>query len=266
LERAGGKVERGTELITCRNQPDGTVEAVLQHPHHGRSETVTCPWLLAADGAHSTTRESTGVTFRGSSLQHRWHLIDGSLHTRLDASLAHAFFYDHGFLFLIRVIDDAASRSATPPIWRVISNHRALLSRIPESEVAGPPVWTSEFHVSHRITAQFQAGNIYFAGDAAHIHSPIGARGMNLGIEDAWVFSELVRTRQLHRYEALRKDVDGLIVKRIERLSRIISSESVIARLIRSVAPPLVAKLPALQHRLLPVLTGLDHDLPLFIS
>jgi 2-polyprenyl-6-methoxyphenol hydroxylase-like FAD-dependent oxidoreductase len=50
---------------------------------------------------------------------------------------------------------------------------------------AGPAVWESSFHISHRVVEQFQVGGCYFAGDAAHLHSPAGARGMNLGIEDA---------------------------------------------------------------------------------
>jgi 2-polyprenyl-6-methoxyphenol hydroxylase-like FAD-dependent oxidoreductase len=261
LERAGGKVERGTELTACSNQADGTVVAALQHRDSGRRETAICPWLLAADGAHSTTRQTTEVDFPGSSFQNLWHLADVPLHTRLDGALAHAFFDDRGFLFLIRVIQDAASRSAIPPLWRVISNQRALLSEIPQSEVAGAPVWTSDFHISHRINAHFQVGNIYFAGDAAHIHSPIGARGMNLGIEDAWVFSELVRTRHVHRYEGLRKPVDRAVVKRVERLSRVVRGESLLARMIRSAAIPLLTRLPALQRLVLPAITGLDHDL-----
>jgi 2-polyprenyl-6-methoxyphenol hydroxylase-like FAD-dependent oxidoreductase len=261
LQQAGGKIERGTELTTCRHRPDRTVEATLQHRNTGQRETVICPWLLAVDGAHSTTRQAAVVDFPGTSFKNRWHLADVPLHTRLDGTLAHIFFSKRGFLFLIRVIENAASRSADPPLWRIISNRRELLSKIPQSDVAGPPVWTSDFHISHRIAAHFQVGNIYFAGDAAHLHSPMGARGMNLGIEDAWVFSELVRRGQLERYERLRKNVDRAVVNRVERLSRIVRGESLIARMIRSAATPLLSTLPALQRRVLPAITGLDHDL-----
>jgi 2-polyprenyl-6-methoxyphenol hydroxylase-like FAD-dependent oxidoreductase len=59
---------------------------------------------------------------------------------------------------------------------------------------AGDPIWKSEFHISHRINEHLRVGNVFFAGDAAHIHSPIGARGMNLGLEDAFIFSRLVRS------------------------------------------------------------------------
>jgi 2-polyprenyl-6-methoxyphenol hydroxylase-like FAD-dependent oxidoreductase len=34
--------------------------------------------------------------------------------------------------------------------------------------------------------------NVYFAGDAAHVHAPLGNRGMNMGIEDVYVFSKLL--------------------------------------------------------------------------
>ena len=260
LQEAGGKIERGTELTWCASR-SGAVEAELKHTRDDRHETVRCPWLLAADGAHSTTRQATGVDFLGSSFPNSWHLADAPLQTQLDGTLAHVFFFETGFLFLIRVIDDATSRSATPPLWRLISNDPTRLSKIPQSTIVGKPLWTSDFHISHRMNTQLRVGNIYFAGDAAHIHSPIGARGMNLGIEDAWVFSELVRTRHLERYDLLRKSVDGPIVKRIERMSRIVRGESLIARVTRSVAASLVTKVPALRHRVLAMITGLDHAL-----
>jgi 2-polyprenyl-6-methoxyphenol hydroxylase-like FAD-dependent oxidoreductase len=62
--------------------------------------------------------------------------------------------------------------------------------------------------VAHRINTLLALGNVYFAGDAAHIHSPVGTRGMNLGPEDAWVFARLATTGQLQRYNALRLLVD----------------------------------------------------------
>jgi 2-polyprenyl-6-methoxyphenol hydroxylase-like FAD-dependent oxidoreductase len=90
------------------------------------------------------------------------------------------------------------------------------LSRLVEAEQAGQPVWESNFHISHRINATLAKGNVYFAGDAAHIHSPVGARGMNLGLENAWVFAYLVKTNQLHKYDRLRRPVDRQVVRRVE--------------------------------------------------
>ncbi len=109
-------------------------------------------------------------------------------------------------------------------------------------------------------------GNIYFAGDAAHIHSPMGARGMNLGLEDAWVFAQLVRAGRLSEYDRRRHAVDRRVVRQVKVLSRVIAAESWFPRLVRAVLSPTALKLPFLRGRMLRTLTGLDHELPLITA
>lgn len=260
LEAAGGRVERGTELVIFGNCPEG-IEAKLKHESERTSESVKCPWLLAADGAHSTARHVLHINFKGSNFIKPWHLADLPLKTALDPCFAHGFLCDNGFVFLIRVIDDAASLTMDPPLWRVFSNRPELLKKIPMAEICGSPVWESEFHISHRINEQLQDGHVYFAGDAAHVHSPLGARGMNLGLEDAWAFSELVKRGQMKRYATLRQRVDEHVVNRVKILSRMMRGESVPARMARSVAIHILIKLAPFYRRMATVLTGLDHPL-----
>jgi 2-polyprenyl-6-methoxyphenol hydroxylase-like FAD-dependent oxidoreductase len=72
------------------------------------------------------------------------------------------------------------------------------------------PAWLTRFHLHHRQSATYRTGNVFLAGDAAHIHSPVGAQGMNTGIQDAWnlgwkmgmVARGLARDRLLDTYEA----------------------------------------------------------------
>lgn len=263
LEAAGGKVERGTALVACRNAGQG-VEAELKHASGESRSSVQCPWLLAADGAHSTARKSLDVNFNGSGFPKPLFLADIPLTTSLEDDLAHAFFPDDSsFLFLIRVVDGTAEESKRPKVWRVISNLPGPVERVPDATPAGAPVWTSEFHVSHRINEHLQVGNVFFAGDAAHIHSPMGARGMNLGLEDAWVFSRLVQLNQMDRYESLRKACDYRVVKQVELNSKVVMSQSALARLARAAFVPLVTKVPFLRARFLATITGLDHSLSL---
>jgi 2-polyprenyl-6-methoxyphenol hydroxylase-like FAD-dependent oxidoreductase len=262
LEAAGGKVERGTKLVGC-HYTEGHLEAELEHSAGGALEIVRCPWLLAADGAHSTVRTALNLKFDGSSFEKPWYLADMPLATTLEENLAHVFFPEAGgFVFLLRVVDPSIEKPG-PKLWRVISNVSNAVEHVPEAKLAGPPVWTSEFHISHRMNERMMLGNAYFAGDAAHIHSPMGARGMNLGLEDAWVFSQLVQRGQMEDYERLRKDCDYQVVKRVEVLSRTILAESFAARMVRRVFISSVANLPFIRNKFLKAVTGLDHSLDL---
>ena len=65
-------------------------------------------------------------------------------------------------------------------------------------------------------------GNVFLMGDAAHVHAPIGGRGMNLGIEDAFVFANLLREGKLDEYNSLRYPVVSEFVKRISVASFIL--------------------------------------------
>ena len=219
--------------------------------------------MLAADGAHSVAREQLGIDFVGSSFTQEWYLADAPLRTALAADHAHVFFLDQGeFFFMIRVVGEAGQDRTHNPIWRVMGNRPEPLSRLVQAEQAGPPVWTSRFHISHRIDATLSEGNVYFAGDAAHVHSPLGARGMNLGLEDAFVFAELVRAGQLSAYDRLRRPIDRGVVRRVEILSQTASAESWFTRFVRAYVLLRAVKIPFIRSRMVAAVTGLDHELP----
>jgi 2-polyprenyl-6-methoxyphenol hydroxylase-like FAD-dependent oxidoreductase len=146
-------------------------------------------------------------------------------------------------------------------VWRILGNRPDPLSYLVDGELIGKPLWSSNFHVSHRIDSELSQGQVYFAGDAAHIHSPMGARGMNLGIEDAYVFAQLAGHGRLAEYNALRHPVDGRVVRQVEFFSRLVSENTWYFDLIRRYLFPLVVKTPV-QKRIKQTVTGLDHELP----
>jgi len=174
LEGVGGRVERSVEMVGCRALSD-RVEVALEPSAGGPGETVQCPWLLAADGAHSLARQQLGVDFPGSTFAREWHLADAPLRTGLAPDHAHIFFLPGGaFIFMLRVVNDARQELIDAPLWRVLGNRPEPLSWLVQAEQCSEPVWTSSFHVSHRLSATLAMKNVYFAGDAAHIHSPVG--------------------------------------------------------------------------------------------
>ncbi len=262
LEAAGGAVERGVELVACRPSGDG-VEATLARGGGGSRELVRCPWLLAADGAHSTARREREIGFPGSSFANEWQLADVPLRTSLEEDRAHVFFQeDGGFLFLLRVVDPSLADGSADPVWRVVASRPDPLGRLIGAEPTGPPVWESSFAISHRVAASFASGGVYLSGDAAHVHSPVGARGMNLGLEDARVFAELVRAGRTSDYDRLRRPVDRRVVRRVELLSRLAAATSPPLRLLRRFLLPFAVRLPSVRTRMVRTVTGLDHALP----
>ena len=183
LAAYGVKPEREVEFVGLEQTEEG-VRATLRHADGGE-ETVEASLLFGADGAHSKVREALGIGFPGSSYPEPWKLADVRLE-RAPAGDADGYIAlrDPGFVF---------SLAFEPTHWRVIANHDDPLAHIPDNAPVKEVVWSSEFHISHRIADKLLVGRVALAGDAAHLHSPVGARGMNLGIEDAYVFSEIAK-------------------------------------------------------------------------
>jgi len=277
LSAAGRSVERGVRLVNVRPVGDH-VDAVVQRASDvagaaAAAETIRAPWMLAADGAHSVARRQLNVPFEGATFRREWYLADVPLNTKLPEDLAHVFFITGGaFVFMIRVVDDQLKSAA--PLWRVMTNrpHPVAVLSYAEGEAgvaerdrsvaAGVPVWESSFRIAHRLDATLSKDGVFFAGDAAHVHSPLGARGMNLGVEDVWVLSELAAAGRLAEYDRLRRPVDHSVVRRVELLSKMASAESPLFGFVRRSVFPRAMELRTVRRFMLRTVTGLDHHLP----
>jgi 2-polyprenyl-6-methoxyphenol hydroxylase-like FAD-dependent oxidoreductase len=260
LRALGAQVERGVRLTDCSQGHDG-ITATLESP--SGPQTLNPAWLFAADGAHSLVRQRLNLGFDGSGFPEAWHLLDMPLQNAPDENAAHITFYDDGcFLFLIRVVEDAHP-GMTKPLWRLIGNFPNLPERLNIAKPDGPAVWESQFHISHRIASRLRAGNTYLGGDAAHIHSPMGARGMNLGIEDAWSFAGLMKAGTPERYGEIRHAIDEGVVKRIEAFTALVRGQSMLTRMIRNHLLPYATHIPLLSRQILRMGSGLDHALRL---
>jgi hypothetical protein len=121
------------------------------------------------------------------------------------------------------------------------------------------PVWTTLFHLQHRHATRYRAGPVFLAGDAAHIHSPAGAQGMNTGIQDAWnlgwklalVARGLADPALLDSYDAERRPVGGFVVRFTDRAFSAATSTNPLVRGLRTRLVP----------RLLPLVLRFDRGL-----
>jgi 2-polyprenyl-6-methoxyphenol hydroxylase-like FAD-dependent oxidoreductase len=255
LGELGVQVERGCALQTLRQDAQ---QVTLTLQSESGTQTADASLVFGADGAHSTVRQALDIDFPGQALPGPWQLWDLHLRTSLDPGCAHIVLVPDGFVFVMNLQDD---------LWRVIGNGADPLAHLPDDSVAGEVAWQSRFHIAHRLARRFGTGRVMLGGDAAHIHSPLGARGMNLGIEDAWVFAECAAralagaSADLQACAEQRRSVDGRVVRRVAILTRVMAGHPPPLRWLRDALLPQALKLAPVRHAMIRTLAGLDHPL-----
>lgn len=254
----GVVVERGLAL-TALSQDALPQTAPFVAARLSSGETVRAPLLFGADGAHSVVRKQLGLGFPGDAWAEPWQLID----VDLDGPPPDEAWIDFRPDALFVCLPFSGAR------FRLIGFGPPLLDYLPQGWRAGPVRWRSAFAISHRMTPAMSLGRVALGGDAAHIHSPIGARGMNLGIEDAFVFAACAadhldgETGRLADYDRLRRPVDQAVVRRVRALTSVLRNTGTGADLARRLAIPVVSRLPFLLERVARIGLGLDHPVRL---
>jgi 2-polyprenyl-6-methoxyphenol hydroxylase-like FAD-dependent oxidoreductase len=253
LAGRGRPVERGVELVGFHADPDA-VSCTLGH-RDGRTEQVRTRYLVGCDGAHSTVRRAAGISFQGGAYPQTFALADLEV-DGLDRDAAHAFAGQEGIMLFFPL--------GQPATWRMLAMHPSLQGR---REPAQPslgelqaladamtgdsvrlhdPVWRTYFGLQHRHATRYQAGRIFLAGDAAHVHSPAGAQGMNTGIQDAWnlgwklalVSRGTTDEALLDSYDAERRPVGGFVVRFTDRAFSAATSTNPLVRTLRTQLAP----------------------------
>lgn len=207
--------------------------------------------MFGADGAASAVRHLLGIGFDGITYPEPWHLFDVELDTPLPLDEANILLLPDGGMFVVRHAGN---------LWRVLGSGTDLLGALPAGTTVGPIHWESSFQVSNRVATRFSDGRIHLGGDGAHSHAGIGARGMNLGIEDAFVVAALFDQSRLTDYDRLRRPTVRKVVREITRMMMVPRSQTLPGRIVRGFPPIVRAVLPLARTGIQPWILGLDHE------
>ena len=183
----------------------------------GTEQVVEAAWLLGADGAHSTVRDALGLPFRGTTDPLEWWLVD----VRMDWPYAPA-----EMSLFARPAAVLAVIPIEPGLFRLVSNGPQPRDLLPQGASVREEVWRSAFRISYRQVESYQDGRVFLAGDAAHVHSPVGARGMNLGIEDGTIFAAKLAGGALASYSAERRPVGAHVIRQTRALTGLVTARS----------------------------------------
>ncbi len=269
VKRAGVTVEWKTELLEF-TQDDGGVNAKVRRPD-GTDEEIRARWLVGCDGARSFVRHALDLTFEGQTYDEYFALADARIEWRLPDDEIHAFVNPEGVLFVLplregrhrlivadksRDLDGDGSPDAPDPTFEAFQ--RAMEVRGPGDTTVSDPGWMSAFHVNARVAGKHRVGRVFVAGDAAHIHSPVGGQGLNTSVQDAhnlaWKLAHVVHgdadESLLDSYDAERGPVAHSVITMTNRLTQVLTLDNVGAQHVRNFIMPLVGHVHAVTRQI----------------
>jgi 2-polyprenyl-6-methoxyphenol hydroxylase-like FAD-dependent oxidoreductase len=250
LASLGVTVERKVEVTGFSQGPDG-ISATLG------GEVCEADYIVGCDGAHSTVRKEVAGEFPGGTYAHLFYVadiqgrgpaLDGELHVDLDTSDFLAIFPLKG-KGRARLIGTIKNEAADPDSLTFEDVSRAAIEgmKVQIDQVN----WFSTYRVHHRVAGSFRKGRAFLAGDAAHIHSPVGGQGMNTGLGDAinlaWKLAAVLQGRAgealLDTYQTERRAFAIRLVATTDEVFTVATSSGAFAKFVRTRVFPVAVAL-----------------------
>lgn len=259
LARLGVAVEWRTALSNLEPSEDAIVahlsdsddESGAPATDGGPARAHRFDRVFGADGVHSVVRACAKIDFAGYTHRREWSIADfEDAGWPFEPDAAQIFAKDGG--------DVAIVISIAPGRFRAVANTPEALPALPI-----PPSQTrrllraDRFHIPVRQAEVYQKGRVFLGGDAAHVHSPVGGRGMNLGIEDAALFARLVAEGTTENYTRQRWPIGRRWIDFSERALKVAQAQGPLLRPMRDLMFRIVGHAPLLQGPLLERVAGL---------
>jgi 2-polyprenyl-6-methoxyphenol hydroxylase-like FAD-dependent oxidoreductase len=225
--RFGREIEYHTAFQDLTQDGDG-ITARVTHTDRGEEELIRCQYLVAADGINSRVRRGLGLAVKGKDYtgsffqnldihlngftdwKDHFHYCVGTDHFLMVAALPGGH-----FRLLLSDRGEAADPTLTPQ-----QAFMRLLERHYDGITMGDVVWHSRWETWVRLADTFREGNVFLAGDSAHVHSTTGGQGMNCCMQDAFnlgwklalVLKGYAKPDLLDSYEAERRPVAEQVI------------------------------------------------------
>ncbi len=267
--KAGAKIVHNAEVTDLRQ--DATGVTVTTEDGSYRAAHV-----VGADGFHSSVRRALGQPFPGRSVLKSIMLADVKLaeqpaQTLTVNGVGDAFAFVAPFGDGYHRIFAWDRRRAVPDDEPLTLAEVAEVTRRALGTDFGmrEPRWLSRFHSDERQVPAYRTGRVFLAGDAAHVHSPAGAQGMNTGLQDAanlsWKLAAVLRgapDRLLDTYQAERHPIGRSVLRSSGAIIRAAMIRSRAGRALRGLAVRLALSVPPIAAKVTGRLSGVGYAYP----
>lgn len=242
----GSRVEKGTEFLNLA-QHGNEVTSTLQLPN-GNKETVITSYIVAADGGQSPIRNQLNITFLGKTHELSLFVMDSKADAEVSTDEIRFSFTKHASTGMFPLKGGRWRIDGTIPgelKSRQTVAFKDIVEKFTEPTFTNlrleKPDWFSVFHSHQRYAANFKQNRCFLIGDAAHVFSPVGAQGMNTGMQDAynlaWKLALVIRKKApdslLSTYHAERHQLAKGIVRHTDTAFSVVTSNSFIFKNIR---------------------------------
>ncbi|WNG93366.1 FAD-dependent monooxygenase [Mycobacterium sp. ITM-2016-00318] len=255
VDDMGVLVTRGAEVIGLTQDDDGITVACAD------GSSVRTRYVVGCDGAHSTVRRLAGIGFEGKQYQTHILLADVQL-TRAPEGTLTGVTNERGAVLMIpfgdgwfRAIAWDRLREQAPLTEPVtVDEIRDSFHRIAGEDYGMTDTrWSSRFLSERKQAERYRAGRVFIAGDAAHVHSPLGGQGMNTGIGDAmnlgWKLAAEVRDVAppwlLDSYQTERLPVGAAVLRLTDAFNQLVLGRSRVQRMVQGLAIGTITRVPA---------------------
>ena len=255
VDDLGVPLIRGAEVVGLAQDGDGVAVQCAD----GRS--LRTRYVVGCDGAHSTVRRLAGIGFEGKQYETHILLADVRL-TRAPEETLSGVTNERGAVLMIPFGDGWFRAIAWDRLREQAPLHEPVtVEEIRDSfhRIAGEDYgmtdmrWSSRFLSERKQAQRYRDGRVFIAGDAAHVHSPLGGQGMNTGIGDAmnlgWKLAEAVHGTApdwlLDSYEGERHPVGAAVLRLTDAFNQLVLGRSRAQRLMQTVAIGAITRVPA---------------------